>query len=102
MSYLRSALSRAQREAFMDTVYRVETVTNRKTGLLIGICAELPGLYVHGRTQDEIDARAPIAIKAMLEAQGHEVKEVVRCDDELPDAFEATVARYALDDCVPA
>jgi hypothetical protein len=101
MHYLRDALKCALGEAFMDdTRYVVETIKNRKTGLLIAMSDQLPGLYVHGRTQEELDVRVPIAIKAMLQAQGQDVNEIVRCNDELPDGFETNVARYALEECV--
>lgn len=85
----------------MAVRWRVETITNVKTGLLIAISEDLPGLYVHGRSQEELDERVPIAIKALVEAQGEKVGQIVRCDD-VPSAFEASVARYALDKCVPA
>lgn len=41
-----------------------------QSGLLIATSPELSGLYVHGRSDDELAQRIPYAIKALLEALG--------------------------------
>jgi hypothetical protein len=77
--------------------WAVETVTHHKTGLLIARSVDLPGLYVHARNEEELRERIPIAIKAILEANGEPVGEIVRCEDE--DKFQTPVAHYALNRC---
>jgi hypothetical protein len=39
-----------------------------KTGLLLATSEELRGLYVHGRNNDELWERIPVAIRAILDA----------------------------------
>lgn len=56
--------------------WTVETIKHRKTGLKVAVSDDLPGLYVHGRSDEELFERIPIAIKAMLEASGEEVGEI--------------------------
>jgi Domain of unknown function (DUF1902) len=51
----------------------IKTVRHSTTGLLVASSDELPGLSVHGRSQDELDERMPVAIRALLEAMGQEV-----------------------------
>lgn len=80
--------------------WKVETITHRKTGLLIAMSNDLPGLYVHGRNEDELNDRVPQAIKALLEAAGETDVMIVRCEDEeLSPNFKANVAHYALNNC---
>lgn len=54
----------------IDTVVPLRILTHKETGLLLAVSDEMPGLYVHGRTDREIAERAPQAIHAILEANG--------------------------------
>jgi predicted RNase H-like HicB family nuclease len=80
--------------------WRVETVEHRETGLLVAMSDDLPGLYVHGRSEEELEERIPVAIKALLEAQGLKVGAIVKCKrDDLPKEFHSNVIRYAAESC---
>lgn len=48
----------------------VEVIRHSETGLLLAMSEDMKGLYVHGRTIEEIDERLPQAIRSLLEADG--------------------------------
>jgi predicted RNase H-like HicB family nuclease len=80
--------------------WKVETIEHRETGLYVAVSDDLPGLYVHGRSERELEERVPVAIKALLEAAGDNVGEIVKCDDdEKPESFRVPVAVYAQEKC---
>ena len=80
--------------------WRIDAVAHRETGLIVAFSDDLPGLYVHGRSEEELRERIPEAIRALLEAQGESVSGIVRCDDdELPSSFKPMAAVYALERC---
>jgi hypothetical protein len=54
-------------------VIRITTVVHKTTGLLVAYSDDLKGLYVHARDDDELRERLPVAIRAVLEASGHQV-----------------------------
>jgi len=60
-----------------------DILMNEKSGLMVAVSDDLPGLYVHGRTQSELNERIPVAIKAILEANGEGIFEVVPVDDDV-------------------
>lgn len=74
----------------------VYTVSHKDTGLLIAMSDELKGLYVHGRTQQELEDRIPIAIRAILEADGKKVISVKKeaGSEPRPGGFLPTANSY--------
>lgn len=71
-------------------IITVEVAEHKGTGLLVGFSKDMKGLYVHGRTEEELEARIPQAIKAILEADGKGTYQVMKVEDdaeELPEAF---------------
>lgn len=60
----------------MQRTIKVEVVSNSETDLLLMVSEDMPGLMVHGRSMTELRERAPIAIKALLEAEGLKVEDV--------------------------
>jgi hypothetical protein len=48
----------------------IKTVRHKTTGLLVAMSDEMKGLYVHARSEDELLERIPVAIRAILEADG--------------------------------
>ena len=51
----------------------IKTLQHAATGLLVASSDDMPGLCVHGRNEDELNKRVPVAIRALLEAMGQEV-----------------------------
>jgi hypothetical protein len=74
---------------------KIDVVEHRKTGLMVAISKDLPGLTVHGRNEEELDERVPEAIRSMLEAQGHTVESVVKVEEAPATAFRSSTAQYA-------
>lgn len=75
-----------------EKTIRVSMIRHQKTGLLVAISDDLPGLMVAGHTQAEVARKIPTAIRMLLEAEG---KSVVALDAEstnknLPDAFASS------------
>lgn len=56
------------RERFIE----IRVMRHEKTGLLVAHSKDMRGLIVHGHTFAEINERVPKAIKALLEAEGHQ------------------------------
>jgi hypothetical protein len=48
----------------------IKTVRHKTTGLLVAMSDEMKGLYVHARSEKELLERIPVAIRAILEANG--------------------------------
>lgn len=63
---------------------RVNLATHSATGSMIATSPDVPGLYVHGRSKAEIDARIPIAVKALCEADRRLAAERAK---KLPEGF---------------
>jgi predicted RNase H-like HicB family nuclease len=87
----------------MGKEWVVRTVVHRDTGLRLAISDDLPGLYVHGQSDEELEELVPQAIRALLEASGEKVEgEIVKCDedDDIPESFSDPVARYAAEPCL--
>jgi hypothetical protein len=51
--------------------FTVEIVRYVKSDLLMAFSAELPGLLVPARSEEQLDQRLPGAIRELLEAQGN-------------------------------
>jgi predicted RNase H-like HicB family nuclease len=67
----------------------IQVITHRETGLLVAFSPEMDGLYVHGRTEQELRERVPVAIRALLEASGERVIDVSEMnDDSVPVSFQ--------------
>jgi len=76
---------------------RVEITRLRKTGMYLGTSPGLRGLFVHGRTVDELESRVPEAIRSLMEAKGCREVEVTRMGDGTDDTTNVlTVRRYQL------
>lgn len=86
----------------MGRVWFVRTIVHRETGLRLAISDDLPGLYVHGETDEEIERQIPDAIRELLEASGERVTEIVKCDDDhdIPEGFADPVSKYAAESCL--
>ena len=61
---------------WVETAYRIKVVRHRRTGLMVALSPDLPGLMVHGRDDDELRQRIPGSIREILEAQGFRVRDV--------------------------
>lgn len=59
-----------------DMTISVEMLVHDGTGLIVAVSDELKGLYVHGRTIAEVEARLPECIRALLEAEGTHVSNI--------------------------
>lgn len=42
--------------------------THDQSGLMVAVSPDVPGLYVHGKSEEEINSRIPIALRALAEA----------------------------------
>ncbi len=81
-----------------DKYITVEMMTHKKTGLIIATSKQLRGLIVHGRTLEEINARLPIAIKDLFEAEGQKVARVEKVEEAVGalDAFLPNHMKFEL------
>ena len=61
----------------------IRTLRHRSTGMLVAVSDVMKGLYVHGDTEDELMERVPVAIQALLEAEGYKVFEVAIVESEI-------------------
>lgn len=76
----------------------ISVVKHKTTGILVATSDDMRGLFVHGKTMEELDERIPSAIVALLEAKGHKGV-VVRAAEEvsLEDlGFEAQTRKFEL------
>lgn len=75
----------------------IQSKVHRSTGLLVAFSDDLPGLLVHGRTDDEISAKLPGALREILEALGRRVLSVqlIETGDSEPAGFEPRGFRAA-------
>lgn len=72
----------------------VEIIEHRETGLLVGLSSDMAGLYVHGRSVEEVERRIPLAIKEILEAEGkNNVRVVSLQEDAIPAPFASRSVR---------
>lgn len=73
-----------------DRTIKIRTLRHATTNLLAAVSDEMKGLLVHGRTPEELYERIPVAIKAMLNAQGHANVVISEVDPEfqLPAGYE--------------
>lgn len=77
---------------------RVEITRLPVTGMFLGVCPSLNGLFVHGRNVAEMEDRIPKAIRHALEDMGYTDVEVEKLTDAGTDDASAvlTVMRYQL------
>lgn len=61
----------------------VEVLRLKGKDLLIAISDDMPGLYVHGRTEEELDARLPVAIMEIAAAEGKVLERVALLEAEM-------------------
>ncbi|RAI55903.1 DUF1902 domain-containing protein [Roseicella frigidaeris] len=61
---------------------KVTIVEHRDTHLLVAISNDLSGLFVAGRTIEQIERELPTAIREVLEANGHEVYSVTADENQ--------------------
>jgi hypothetical protein len=59
---------------------RIRTLRHGPTGLLVAVSDDMKGLYVHGNSEEELIERLPVAIRALLEADGYEVERITEID----------------------
>lgn len=65
-----------------DTI-RIEIMTHRPSGLMVAVSPDMPGLYVHGDSEEEIKGRVPVAVQALIDAD----KMLAARKPKLPDGF---------------
>lgn len=53
-----------------EKTIRIRLLSHQKTGLLMAVSEDLPGLVVHGRTVGEIEERLPSVVADLIEAGG--------------------------------
>ncbi|MCS4089055.1 hypothetical protein [Rhizobium sp. BK176] len=77
---------------------RIEITRLPSTGMFLGVCPVLRGLFVHGRDVTEMEDRIPQTIRHVLEDMGYQDIEVEKLEDEGTDDVSAvlTVRRYQL------
>ena len=66
----------------MNRIIKIQIHSHRKTGLLMATSSDMPGLVVHGRSEDDLKQKLPGAVQDLLEAAGHEVTYVSVVVDE--------------------
>lgn len=76
-------------------IITVEIIEHRETGLLVGISEDMKGLYVHGRSREELEARLAPAIKELFEASGKPNVQVLSVEDHAPEVSPAFVSTRA-------
>lgn len=82
--------------SMVTKILRIEVMRHSDTGLLMAVCDEFPGLYVHARSQSELDERLPEAIRMLMEAEGHrigEIREISR-PSRLDSGFRKSYIEY--------
>lgn len=83
-------------------IISVEIIKHRNSDLLMGISDDMKGLYVHGRSYEEVESRIPGAIREILEAEGKTNVQVLPVEDSpreaMPSSFVSThtVRKFAL------
>jgi len=65
-------------------IITVNIIKHKDTGLLLGTSEEIKGLYVHGRSLEELESRIPDAIREILEASGKKNVKVMAVEDGEP------------------
>lgn len=82
------------RERFIE----IRIMCYEKTGLLVAQSKDMRGLIVHGRSFAEINERVPLAIKALLEAEGctRVVVEPVEIANDDATGLEPLTMRFQL------
>lgn len=80
----------------------VSIISHAKTGLLLATSEDHKGLMVHGRSLEEIEARLPVAIRALLEAEGKTVASITPIDlghDVKKAGFSPSTATFEAELC---
>ena len=62
---------------------RIEIMIHRPSGLMVAVSPDVPGLYVHGNSEEEITGRIPVAVQALIDAD----KMLAARRPKLPDGF---------------
>jgi len=79
-----------------EKVFEIRVLRHKKLDLLMAFSKDLPGLAVHGHTEEELQERLPAAITDLLTAQGYKVIKITLDDDSMPEfdppAFIANAA----------
>ena len=81
-----------------NRLINISIIRHSETGLYVAFSDDLKGLYVHARTQAELNERLPVAIKDILAASGHPVAAVTPADDDGVESFgfEPTRRRFQM------
>ena len=80
----------------MDVI-NIQIIENRQTGLLLAFSKDLPGLMVQGRDISQIEERAPLLVKQLIEEREGIVVSVSmdRIEPDLP-AFEYPIYKTSI------
>jgi hypothetical protein len=88
-------MEEAMTEHEENRVITIQVARHQQTGLLVAYSDDLRGLYVHGRSEEELRERIPVAIRDILEADGHEVDSVLELvRPEVEAGFVPAVRKY--------
>jgi len=64
---------------------RITVMLHQKSGLMVAISPDVPGLYVHGKSEEDIKERIPIAVEALRDAD----RMLAAQAPKLPEGFSA-------------
>lgn len=51
-----------------ERIINIEVLNHEQSGLMVAVSDDLPGLYVHGTSFEEVRSRVPAAIKSLVSA----------------------------------
>lgn len=81
----------------MEKIVTIETAYHKGGTLMVATSPELRGLIVHGRSEAELSERVPVAIRALMEADGFVVQSVKPVSEDafpMPPAFVAAPRKF--------
>lgn len=82
--------------------FKVDIIQHEKTGLLVATSDDLPGLYAHGRTMEDLEKAIAVAIKDILEAKTDRKVQVKKRAATKPSGFFPREMTFAADGALAA
>ena len=76
-----------------EKTIRIKLVENRQLGLFVAVTQNLEGLYVSGRSEDEVAGRLPQVLRMLLEARGRVVS-LAQIDEPGLASFQVKIPNY--------
>jgi predicted esterase len=65
-----------------EKIIKIRVLSHSTTGLLMAMSDDMPGLVVHGRSDEDLERKLPAALRELLEASGFTVVDVTLMRDE--------------------